>query len=95
MRELIDEAHDVALEILTVNREKLDALATRLLEIETMDREDVEAFFADVERREPRAHEERSVGLAVSRQAKRESDPGPSTPGTLRPKLGGPGLSPA
>jgi cell division protease FtsH len=95
VRELIDEAHDVALDILTVNRAKLDALASRLLEIETMERDDVEAFFADVERREPRAHEERSVGLAVSRQAKREPEEAPSTPGTLRPKLGGPGLSPA
>ena len=95
VRELIDEAHDVALDVLTANRSKLDALAAQLLEVETMDREAVVAFFADVERREPRAHEERSVGLAVSRQARRRSDETPSTPGTLRPKLGGPGLSPA
>jgi cell division protease FtsH len=95
VRELIDEAHDVALDILTQNRTKLDALAARLLEAETMDRDAVVAFFADVERREPRAHEERSVGLAVSRQARREPDETPTTPGTLRPKLGGPGLSPA
>ena len=99
VRELIDEAHDVALDILTVNRDKLDALAVRLIEIETMAREDVEAFFADVERREPRAHEERSAGLAVSRQASRDHDQGPAgtskAPGTLRPKLGGPGLAPA
>jgi cell division protease FtsH len=98
VRELIDEAHDVALEILTENREKLDALAARLIEIETMGRDDVIAFFADVERREPRAHEERSVGLAVSRQASRhdrsEGDLHPGK-GTPRPKLGGPGLSPA
>ncbi|MGZ8598231.1 MAG: ATP-dependent zinc metalloprotease FtsH, partial [Actinomycetota bacterium] len=74
VRELIDEAHDVALDILTVNRAKLDALASRLIEIETMEREDVEAFFADVERRQPRAHEVRSAGLAVSRQSKGEDD---------------------
>ncbi|MGZ8582512.1 MAG: ATP-dependent zinc metalloprotease FtsH [Actinomycetota bacterium] len=95
VRELIDEAHDVALDILTVNRAKLDALASRLIEIETMEREDVEAFFADVERRQPRAHEVRSAGLAVSRQSKGEDDEEASTPGTLRPKLGPPGLSPA
>jgi len=95
VRELIDEAHDVALDILTVNRDKLDALAGRLLETETMERTDIESFFADVGRREPRAHEERSSGLAVSRQAKREPSPERSTPGTLRPELGGPGLSPA
>ena len=51
VRELIDEAHDVALDILTENRAKLDALAARLIEVETMDRDDVEPFFADVERR--------------------------------------------
>ncbi|HEX7247629.1 MAG TPA: ATP-dependent zinc metalloprotease FtsH [Actinomycetota bacterium] len=99
VRELIDEAHDVALDILTTNRDKLDALADRLIEIETMGREDVIAFFADVERREPRAHEERSAGLAVSRQASRERErddsPGEQRSGPLRPKLGGPGLSPA
>jgi cell division protease FtsH len=101
VRELIDEAHDVALDILTANRDKLDALADRLIEIETMGREDVIAFFADVERREPRGHEERSAGLAVSRQASREREregsQGEQRPGhgPLRPKLGGPGLSPA
>jgi cell division protease FtsH len=95
VRELIDEAHDVALDILTVNRAKLDALAAKLLEVETLERDDVEAFFADVERREPRAQEERSAGLAVSRQSKREHDESATTPGTLRPKIGGPGLSPA
>ena len=44
-----------------------------------MEREDVEAFFADVERRQPRAHDVRSAGLAVSRQSKREPDEGAST----------------
>jgi len=87
IRQLIDEAHDVALDILTENRAKLDALAARLIEIETMDREEVEQFFADIERRLPREHEVRSAGLAVSRQAKRPST-GKGSGGTL-------GLSPA
>jgi cell division protease FtsH len=87
IRQLIDEAHDVALDILTENRTKLDALAARLIEIETMDREEVEQFFADIERRLPREHEVRSAGLAVSRQAKRPST-GKGSGGTL-------GLSPA
>ena len=68
VRELIDEAHDVALDILTTNRTKLDALAAQLLEAETMDRDAVVAFFADVERREPRAPRGavgRSRGLAA------------------------------
>ena len=87
IRQLIDEAHDVALDILSENRAKLDALAARLIEIETMDREEVEQFFADIERRLPREHEVRSAGLAVSRQAKRPST-GKGSGGTL-------GLSPA
>ncbi len=89
VRLLIDEAHDVALDILTENRGKLDALAAVLLEQETLDREEVEAFFGDVEKRAPREAEERSAGLGVSRasQKKRERrSPGP---------LGDPGLAPA
>ncbi len=79
VQQLIDEAHDVALEILTDNGPKLDALATLLLERETLDREQVEKFFADVERRAPRAPELRSAGLAVSRRALRPNlDPPPA-----------------
>jgi cell division protease FtsH len=69
VRGLIDEAHDVALEILTENREKLDQLAALLLQKETLEREEVEAFFMAVERRAPRAPEVRGAGLAVSRTA--------------------------
>jgi cell division protease FtsH len=77
---LIDEAHDIALEVLGDNRAKLDSLAQLLLDKETLEREDVEQFFADVKRREPRAVEVRGVGLGVSRQAmkpKRGGAPGP------------------
>jgi cell division protease FtsH len=80
VRHLIDEAHDVALDVLTANRERLDALATQLLEKETLDREEVMAFFGDIERRAPREVEERSAGLGVSRKAPRR-DPGTATPG--------------
>ncbi len=85
---LIDEAHDVALEILTQNRDKLDALAALLLEKETLNREEVEKFFGDIEKRQPRDPEERGAGLAVSRKALRQQ---PGSPGTL----GRPGLAPA
>jgi cell division protease FtsH len=78
---LIDEAHDVALEILTQHRGKLDELAALLLEKETLDREEVERFFASVEKRSPRAPEVRSAGLAVSRT---EVFPQPEPPGPLR-----------
>ena len=78
---LIDEAHDVALEILTQHRGKLDELAALLLDKETLDREEVERFFAAVEKRSPRAPEVRSAGLAVSRT---EMFPPPEPPGPLR-----------
>ncbi len=84
VRQLIDEAHDVALEILTGLRPKLDALAERLVEEETLDREDVLAFFADVPKREPRPSEVRGAALAVSRQTMQAPpEAGAGTPGTL------------
>jgi cell division protease FtsH len=78
---LLDEAHDVALEILDEHRSKLDELAALLLEKETLDREEVESFFKAVAKRSPRAPEVRSAGLAVSRV---ELFPQPDAPGPLR-----------
>jgi cell division protease FtsH len=78
---LLDEAHDVALEILTEHRGRLDELAALLLEKETLDREEVESFFKPVAKRAPRAPEVRSAGLAVSRT---EMFPQPDPPGPLR-----------
>jgi cell division protease FtsH len=81
VRRLIDEAHDVALEILTEQRPKLDELAALLLQKETLDRDEVEAFFLGVEKRSPRAPEVRGAGLAVSRIATfpaPEPPPGPT-----------------
>jgi cell division protease FtsH len=85
VRQLIDEAHDVALDILTQHRTKLDELAALLVEKETLDRDAVAAFFANVPKREPRAAEVRGAALAVSRQARRSPpEAGPASPGTLR-----------
>jgi cell division protease FtsH len=81
VRHLIDEAHDVALEILTDRRDKLDTLAGLLLEKETLERDEVESFFKGVEKRAPRAPEVRSAGLAVSRT---QTFPPPEAPGPLR-----------
>jgi cell division protease FtsH len=84
VRTLIDEAHDVALDILSEHRAKLDALAEKLVEIETLGREEVVAFFADIPKRAPRPSEVRGKALAVARQAVQPpAASGPSTPGTL------------
>jgi cell division protease FtsH len=84
VRQLLDEAHDVALDILGEHRDKLDRLAALLVERETLDREEVAAFFADVTKREPRPTEVRGAALAVSRQALRRDEPQiKRAPGTL------------
>ncbi|MGH2590578.1 MAG: ATP-dependent zinc metalloprotease FtsH [Actinomycetota bacterium] len=84
VRRLIDEAHDEALEILQDHRVKLDELAARLIEKETVEREEVEAFLAEVPRRSQRDLSVRGAGLAVSRRAIRTAGK-PPTPGTIPP----------
>jgi cell division protease FtsH len=84
VRRLIDEAHDEALEILQEQRQKLDRLAAILIEQETMEREEVERFLADVPKRSPRDLAVRGAGLAVSRRAIRTGGQ-PPTPGTIPP----------
>jgi len=84
IRRLIDEAHDEALEILQEHRPKLDELAEILVERETMEREDVEAFLAAIPKRPQRDQAVRGAGLAVSRRAVRPQSP-PTTGGTIPP----------
>jgi cell division protease FtsH len=85
VRRMIDEAHDEALDILQSNRGKLDELATMLVERETLDREEVEAFLSDIPKRAQRDLSVRGAGLAVSRRAIRAGGQ-PNTPGTIPPK---------
>jgi cell division protease FtsH len=77
VRRLIDEAHDVALEILSEHRSRLDDLSELLVLRETLDREEVERFFSDIPKRAPREPDVRGAGLAVSRQARRREDQPP------------------
>ena len=84
IRRLIDEAHDEALEILQEGRAKLDELAAMLIERETLGREEVEAFLADIPKRSQRDLSVRGAGLAVSRRAIRTGGK-PPTPGTIPP----------
>ena len=84
IRRLIDEAHDEALEILQEHRPKLDELADILVERETMEREDVETFLADIPKRPQRDQAVRGAGLAVSRRAVRPQQR-PTTGGTIPP----------
>jgi cell division protease FtsH len=72
VRRLIDEAHDMALEILGENRENLDRWADVLIDKETIDKAQIEELFASVRKHAQRDPEKRSAGLAVSRTAVRD-----------------------
>jgi cell division protease FtsH len=85
VRRLIDEAHDEALDILQEHRGHLDRLAAMLVERETLERDEVERFLADIPKRPQRDLSVRGAGLAVSRRAIRTSGE-PPTPGTIPPK---------
>ena len=86
VRQLIDEAHDVALDILTQHRAKLDELAERLVEKETLDREEVLRSSRTSPSASPAPTEVRGAALAVSRSrhaarpASRRTPPPPADP---------------
>ena len=84
IRRMIDEAHDEALDILQEGRAKLDELAGLLIERETLGREEVEAFLAEIPKRPQRDRSVRGAGLAISRRAIRTGGK-PPTPGTIPP----------
>jgi cell division protease FtsH len=47
VRRIISEAYDTAKRVLTENREKLDAISRRLIEVETLDAKEFAAFFEE------------------------------------------------
>jgi cell division protease FtsH len=55
VRQLLDEAHDEALEILVENDHVLESLATKLLEVETVDGELLGEVFSPITKRPSRA----------------------------------------
>ena len=52
VRRLISEAHDRAVAILTQYRDRLDAIAQRLIEVETLDATEFEKMFLSPEARQ-------------------------------------------
>jgi cell division protease FtsH len=84
VRRMIDEAHDIALEILSENKDNLDRWADVLIEKETLDKTEVEALFDSVTKRAQRDPEQRSAGLAVSRTAVRQQQTKHQGPSGLR-----------
>ena len=82
VRQMIDQAHDEALEILQEHRTKLDELASTLIERETIDRDEVESILADIPKRAQRDQSVRGAGLAVARRAIRAPQDHPA-PGQI------------
>jgi len=54
VRALIDTAHHEAFEVLDLNRDVLDTLVVRLLEKETLQKDEIAELFAPLRKREPR-----------------------------------------
>ena len=55
IREMIENAHQEAFDILVANRETLDRLVEELLENETLNKEEIERIFKKVKKVKPRA----------------------------------------
>jgi cell division protease FtsH len=69
IRQLIDRAHDEALEILTDQREKLDVVAATLIEKETIEKEELVNLLEGVVKRPQRENQLRgAAGIAVARR---------------------------
>jgi cell division protease FtsH len=77
IRRLIDEAHDEALDILTEHRDVLDRIVERLLEKETVEKEELMELLAPVKKRPARSPNGRARGgvAAPARRSVRRTGP--------------------
>jgi cell division protease FtsH len=71
IRELIDQAHDEALEILTEHRGHLDTLAATLIERETIEKDELVELLDGLMKRPQRGGTERGTAAAVTKRALR------------------------
>ena len=85
VRRLIENAHDEAWEILVENRDVLDALVLQLLEKETLDKAEVAAIFAPVQKLP-----QRPVWLSSDRRPVLRPAPGQLAQGAQRGPTGRP-----
>jgi cell division protease FtsH len=86
VRELADEAMRGAEALLSAHRPQLDALATRLLTHESLEREDIDEVMGGVPRARPDRRPAAHLGLAAADPASDEPKPGPGAT-----RRGGPG----
>jgi cell division protease FtsH len=76
IRDLIDQAHDEALEILTEQRDHLNDIAAALIEKETIEKEELVALLDGLVKR-PQRTAGQGVGLAAARRAPRSDEGAP------------------
>ena len=78
VRELIEQAHNEAYEVINANRDILDQLATALLEKETLDHIEIAEIFTDVRKLPPRpqwlSSQERPVSMLPPVEVPRTQD---------------------
>jgi cell division protease FtsH len=74
IRRLVEEAHHEAREIITMHRDKLDLMVERLIEKESVEKEEVQEIFAEVAKRSPQDHKERSKLRREQRDRMRRDD---------------------
>jgi cell division protease FtsH len=90
VRRLVEEAYDEAREIVLKHRDKLDLMVERLMEKESIDKEEVQEIFAEVAKQAPNDPVERS---RIRREDRDNQDPTvPAEPQGERRRA--PGLSP-
>jgi cell division protease FtsH len=94
IRRLVEEAHDEAREIITRHRDKLDLMVERLIEKESIDKEEVQEIFAEVAKLDPANPVERAKRRREQREreaaaASQEPEAKRKTPRTApKPRLG-------
>ena len=88
---LVEEARDEALEILTKYRDKLDLMVERLLEKESLEKEEVQGILAEVAKQSPANPVERT---RLRRRAREEAEQGEEEAAPRRPRLPRPAPKP-
>jgi cell division protease FtsH len=87
---LVEEAHDEAREILTKYRDKLDLMVERLIEKESLEKQEVQEILAEVAKQSPSNPLERTRRRREEREAQEEPTESPSR----RPRLPRPAPKP-
>jgi len=80
IRELIDAAHDEALDILTDHRDRLDTVAAALIDRETIEKDELVRLLDGVTKRPQRTGAHAGAAVAVARRSVNPRDPGPRPP---------------